>query len=308
MYNEKLAVLEAARQETERVAQEQVAIAAAQGVEAVAKVVVFPVSEFPNWATTLAKALCKNPELANEANHKLAAVIEEYEGKVGFNPKIISKKLSAQQQSYAADVLRRHGYEVAGLTTGTDIKRIVQGADRSSRPAPTMFFADAVSIDGKTYRYRARNTTATGMPWNDLCIRIGGVEVPLGTLLTLRNIGIGEFQQKDEAAKKFASTEQTVNRQALDREPSTPRSLANLAKIVEKTQRPSINPKEYTSSELGELVRTWFYNVTVPHGGYKCLAGLMDELSENPPMREALKQFTTRPHEAAANDDGSIAA
>ncbi|SDO83519.1 hypothetical protein SAMN04488595_102454 [Ralstonia sp. 25mfcol4.1] len=308
MYNEKLAVLESVRTETERVAKEQVAIAASQGVEAVAKVVVFPVSEFPNWATTLAKILCQNPELAKEPNHKLSILIEEHEGKTGFDPKIMSRKLSAQQQSYAADILGRHGYEAAGLVTGTDIKRIVKGGDSSSQPEPTKFFADGVSIDGTTYKYRQRNTTPTGTPWNDLCIRVGGVEVPLVTLLKLRNISIGEFQQLDDEAKRFASTEQTVKRQELDREPRTPRSIANLATVVERTQRRSINPDEYTSSELAELVRTWFYNVTVKMGGYPCLAGFVDELSKNPEMREVLRQFATRPQEAAANDDGAIAA
>lgn len=308
MYQERLSVLKTVRSEAERAAQEQVDIAATQGVEVVAKVLVFPVSEFPDWATTLAKLLCKKPELAKEANHKLAALIEEHEGKTGFNPKIMSRDLSEKQRSYAADVLLSHGYDIAGLTTGTDIKRIVNGGDRSSRPAPTLFFADAVSIDGTTYKYRQRNTTPTGTPWNDLCIRIGGVEVPLVTVLKLRNISIGEFQQLNKAALEFASAEQTVNRQALDRQPSTPRSVANLAKVVEKTQRRSIDPSEYTSSEFAELVRTWFYNVTVPLSGYRCVAGLLDELTKNPVMREALRKFATRPQEPAANDDESIAA
>ncbi|WP_422647984.1 hypothetical protein OJJOAM_002201 [Cupriavidus sp. H18C1] len=306
MYNEKLAVLESVRTETERVAQEQVAIAASQGVEAVAKVAVFPVSEFPNWATTLAKILCKNPELAKEPNHKLASLIEQYEGKTGLAPKIMSKKLSAPQVSYVAEILRSHGYEVTGLVKGTDIKRIVDG--KSSPPSPTIFFPDAVSIDGTIYRYRERRTTPTGTPWNDLCIRIGSAEVPLVTVLKLRNISIGEFQQLDDAAKRFAETQQTVRRQELDKERECPRSLSHLAKVVERTQRRSAKPNEYTSSELAELMRTWHHTITIEKGGQPSFSDLMLELPDNPEMLSALRRFAGRPQDLAANDEKSIAA
>jgi len=320
MSTKKLKVLQSVRSQAEQAAQGLVDSAAEQEVAVVAKVSIFPVSEFPGWATTLAKALCENPELAKEPNHRLAAVIEANEGKSGFNPKVISKNLSAAQQSYAADILREHGYRVTDLFKGTDIKRIVLdgvGSSQSGKDSATAFFADGVSIDGKVYQYRQRNTTPTGMPWNDLCIRIAGVEVPLQTVLTLRNVGIGQFQLKDAAAKAFASTEQTVRRQQkLDREPKVHRSVAELSKAVRDNQWPH-TADHYTNSELGILIKTWCSVVTKARDRDAPLLELLDALPNNPAMLKALEQFARRPSAEAANegnafvpanDDGAMAA
>jgi len=326
MSSKKLKVLQSVRSQAEQAAQGLVDSAAEQEVAVVAKVSIFPVSEFPGWATTLAKALCENPELAKEPNHKLAAVIEANEGKTGFNPKVISKDLSAAQQSYAADILREHGYRVTDLLKGTDIKRIVRAGvapERHSRDSATVFFADGVSINGKVYKYRQRKTTPTGMPWNDFCIRISGAEVPLQAALTLRNVGIGEFLLKDAAAKEFARTEQTVRRQELDRKGKTHRSLSELSKVVRDSQRQH-TADQYSNSELGVLIKTWCAVVTRARDRDATLLELLDALPNNPAMLEALRDFVAKSDDAeelalsrcecvplmseAANEDGALAA
>lgn len=310
MSYKKESVLRSVRNKTEQFSKELTDSAAQQGVDLVTKVAVFPASDFPVWATTLAKALCENPDLAKEPNHKVATIIEAKEGKTGFNPKILSKKLSAGQQARAADVLREHGYRVTDLVKGTDIKRIVLngvGPGTGGMDAPTVFFADGVSIDGKVYKYRQRNTTPTGLPWNDLCIRMAGAEIPLHSVLTLRGVGISEFQLKDAAAKEFARTEQTVRRQELDREPKVARSVSQLAKVVRESQQPHA-ADHYSISELGVLIKTWCAVVTKARDRDATLLELLDSLPNNPVMLKALEQFAGRTLDEAANDDGAMAA
>ncbi|TCG02051.1 hypothetical protein BZM26_02635 [Paraburkholderia strydomiana] len=284
--------------------------AAKQGVNLVAKVSVVPASNFPDWPTKLAEALCQDPRLAAQPNEALVSAIEARSGRTGFNAKLISKDLSKGQLAFVSEILRQHGYSSATLKKGTDIKRIVREQLRDDTPAtnqPTVFFADGVAIDGKTYKYRQRNTTPTGLPWYDLCLRIAGVEVPLQIVLKLRGVSIGEFRLKDEAAQEFARSEQTVRRRELDREPQTARSLYELAKVVREGHQ-KVVPGEYTGSQLAELIRTWFYNVTVKQGGYVCLADLLNSMEENPEFVTALEAFACRSYGEAANDEDADAA
>jgi hypothetical protein len=89
--------------------------AAAKGVALVARGSVVAASQFPDWPTKLAEALCADPSLAGQSNQTLAAVIEARSGKTGFNSKLLSKTLSNLQRSYAVGVLERHGYATATL-------------------------------------------------------------------------------------------------------------------------------------------------------------------------------------------------
>jgi hypothetical protein len=306
-------IVQAVRSQAEEVAKELTETAAKQDVKLVAKVSVVPASNFPDWPTKLAEALCDNPALAGQTNQQLASVIEARSGRTGFNTSLMSKDLSQGQQAHAAAILREHGYSTATLVKGTDIKRIVKDQVREETPEAvatkisTVFFPDGVAIDGKTYKYRQRNNTPTGLPWNDLCIRLAGVEIPLCSVLKLRGVGIGEFQLKDAAAKEFASTEQTVRRQELDREPKTARTLSELAKVASETRR-KVNRGEYTGSQLGELVRTWFYNITVEQGKYVCIGDLLNAMDTNPEILRAMEAFASQSYDDAANDGEARAA
>jgi hypothetical protein len=283
-----------------------------RGVSLVAKVSIVPASNFPDWPTKLAEALCEDTSLAAQSNQALVSVVEARSGRTGFNPKLISNDLTKGQLGFVSEVLRQHGYSPATLKKGTDIKRIVREQIRDDIPATndaTVFFPDGVAIDGKMYRYRRRNTASpTGLPWYDLSIRILGVEIPLQIVLKLRSVGINEFQTKDEAAKKFARSEQTVRRRELDREPKTARSLSDLAKAVRESQRKAVVPGEYTGSQLGELIRSWFYNVTVTKAGYVCLGDLLKSMEANPEIVAALEAFVRQPFGDASNDEDIEAA
>ncbi|SAL43639.1 hypothetical protein [Caballeronia humi] len=284
---------------------------AKRGVNLVAKVSVVPASNFPDWPTKLAEALCENPTLAGQSNHAMVSAIEARSGRTGFNAKLISKDPTKGQLAFVSGILRQYGYSTATLKKGTDIKRIVREQIRDDIPAAnqaTVFYADGVAIDGKTYKYRQRNTEPRGLPWYDLCIRIAGIEVPLGIVLKLRGVGVNEFQTKDEAAQRFARSEQTVRRRELDREPQVARSVSELAKAVRESQRKAVVPGEYTGSQLGELIRTWFYNITVEQGRYVCLGDLLRSMEDTPEIVEALEAFVREPYSDAANDKEAEAA
>ncbi|WP_321807979.1 hypothetical protein [Burkholderia sp. BCC1993] len=229
-----LDTIQKARAQTDEFLRNLTDTAAAQGVALVARGSVVPVSQFPDWPTKLAEALCEDPSLAEKSNAELVSVIETRSGKSGFNPKLLSKTLSNLQRSYASDVLLRYGYASTSLVKGTDIKRIVRDRVRVDTPealeavtteVKTTFFADGISIDGRNYQYRQRQTTPAGNPWYDFCIRIGGSDTPLRTVLVLRGVGIGEFRNKDEAAIAAATPKQAQRRKELDREPQQHRGV-----------------------------------------------------------------------------------
>ncbi|CAG9183234.1 hypothetical protein [Cupriavidus pinatubonensis] len=188
---------------------------------------IIPDSKFPNWATTLAKMLCTKPELANLGNKELVALIENDKGETGLNHTILSKDLSAVQRHLAGEILRKHGYATDTLIKGTDIKRIVKNNIRTERLMDdgVIFFADGLSINGKRYQYKQRECTPAGNPWMDFCIRMSGQDIKLKNVLILREIGIGEFQKRDEAARDAADPDQLARRQKLDREPKQTRRL-----------------------------------------------------------------------------------
>lgn len=204
-------------------------------------------SKFPYWATTLATMLCTKPELANLSNEKLVALIENDKGETGLHHSILSKKLSAVQRDLAGEILRKHGYATDTLVKGTDIKRIVKNNIRTEteKDDGVVFFADGVSIDETMYKYRQRDVTPSGNPWYDFCIRVAGNDTPLQTVLKIRGISIGDFQKRDEAARKFASTEHTVKRQQLDRQPVKSRAIQKLIAASTKNSSVLDNPYEF---------------------------------------------------------------
>ena len=193
-------------------------------------------SEFPKWASTLAGMLCTTPQLANQTNEELAALIENEDGQTGFNYTIMSKRLSAHQRDYAGEILRKHGYATDTLVRGTDIKRIVKNDIRTERLKDdgVVFFADGMSIFDRPYKYKQRESTPTGNPWTDFCIRMNGQDIKLQTVLQLRGIGIGEFQQRDKAARAIANPDQAARRKELDREPMQSRRITKIVSAASK--------------------------------------------------------------------------
>ena len=167
-------------------------------------------SEFPKWASTLAGMLCTTPQLAKLTNEELAALIKNEDGQTGFNYTIMSKKLSAHQRDYAGAILRKHGYATDTLVKGTDIKRIVKNDIRTERLKDdgVVFFADGLSIFGRSHKYKQRKGAPTGNPWTDFCVRMNNQDIKLQTILQLRGIGIGEFLIRDKAACAIATPEQ----------------------------------------------------------------------------------------------------
>jgi hypothetical protein len=194
---------------------------------------VIPESRFPKWATTLASMICTNPELANLTNEELAARIENESGETGFDHTIISKKLSIAQSHLVSDILHAYGYATDTLVNGTDIKKIVKNNVRTAalKDDGVIFYADGMSIKGRSYKYKQRESTPTGKPWTDFSIRMSGQDIKLQNILFLRDIGINEFINRDEAACATASPEQTARRQALNRAPQQSRQLKKIMAV-----------------------------------------------------------------------------
>lgn len=197
------------------------------------RIKVIPESQFAMWATTLATMLCANPKLAHRTNEQLAALIESECGKTGFNHTIISKKLSAGQRHFAGEILRKHGYATDTLVKGTDIKRIVKDDVRTDalKDDGVVFHADGLSIFGRPYKYKQRESTPTGKPWTDFSIRMSGQDIKLQNFLFLREIGINDFLNRDEAACAIATPEQAERRKKLDRQPEQSRRLSKLVRV-----------------------------------------------------------------------------
>ena len=229
------AAVQTARAQTEEFLRDLTDAASADGVALVARGSVVAASQFPDWPTKLAEALCADPSMAEQSNNELASVIEAKSGKLGFNTKLFSKDLSSLQRSYASGVLSAHGYAVTTLVKGTDIKRIVkeqlrvgtpEALEAATKQVKTVFHADGIALGERMYKYRQRQTVPTGSPWYDFCIRIGGTDTPLYSVLVLRGVGIGEFLVKDEAALEAATPEQRGKRKSLEREPQRHRGKA----------------------------------------------------------------------------------
>lgn len=255
---------------TNKYANEQLnTVASGKSLKALVKVI--PESRFPMWATTLARMLCANPALASFTNQQLSILIENDNGEAGFNSSIMSKKLSVGQRHHAGEVLRNFGYATDTLKTGTDIKKIIKNNIRTEAPKDdgVIFYADGLSISGRFYHYKQRENTPTGNPWTDFSIRMYGQDINLQAILYLKNIGIGEFVNRDAIACANATPEQMVRRRKLDREPKQSRGLkkiisvdnhnSNGAGVIAENhaKRMSKNHTQWTTDGLVVTSRDW---------------------------------------------------
>jgi hypothetical protein len=231
---------------------------------------VIPESRFPKWATTLASLLCSNPELANNTNKDLAALIANEDGEYGLDYTIISKKLSAGQRHLVVEILQNHGYATDTLRNGTDIKTIVKNNIRTESPKDdgVIFYADGLSILGKRYSYRQRPVTPDGTPWHDFCVRLAGDDTSLKAVLAARGIGINGFINRDEAACASASPEEAARRHKLDRPAKEPRRLAKGAKAAKAVAVEGPNKN-------GSRAVAGFSAMRIPEPGFDSMSALL---------------------------------
>lgn len=267
------------------------------------KVKVFPESRIPHWASILASKLCANRELAKLTNKALAQIIEDEAGGERFDPTIISKPLSANQLFYVREILRNHGYATGTLVTGTDIKTIVKDNVRMETKIDESikFFADSIEIDGTRHKYKLRRNPI-GNRHSDLTIRSYGSDVPLMTVLKLRNISIGEYTTQDELARQFAAHEHTVTRPEPQDNVNANKSLERFIESTKNRAR-EVNPDYYTGTQLFETMRTWYFGFSPARQKMSSFHEFWTEMKTNPTFITALQDFVTKTHEL--NEDES---
>ena len=185
------------------------------------------------WATVLAELLVTAPSKAKLQNATLAALLTKRMGmSKDFDPKRFSKPLPRSASDEAQAILAAHGYTMP-VRTGSDIKRaVLAGKEAKGR---VQFTATGISIDGTMHTYKARERTPTGLPHNDLSIRVAGADVPLTVALALLGVGIGEFMAGDAAAVARATPEELAKRAAVLRPAKVARSIKELQQAVRDT-------------------------------------------------------------------------
>lgn len=225
-----------------KAADEATAAAAASGHSVTVKTTVYLEDGSRNWPTTLAEMVCAAPSIAQG---KAADIAERLTNELAldkpFRAARLSKPLPANALLMVRPILSSHGYEVSGLTKGSDIVRIVRENIRSGATVPqtitTKFFADRIELDGRSFAYRQRDRVPTGNAWHDLSLRltigVAGVDVPLAAVLKLRNIGIGEFIQADEAAVTSANDAEAERRRLLNRLPQVRPETARFTRVCD---------------------------------------------------------------------------
>jgi hypothetical protein len=278
----------------------------ATGKSLTCKVKVFPESRIPYWASILASKLCTSPELAKLTNNALAQIIGDEAGGERFDPTIISKPLSANQLFYVREILRNHGYATDTLVKGTDIKRIVKNKIRTEveNDGSTKFFADAIEIDGVRHKYKIRRNP-TGPRHSDLTIRSYGSDVPLMTVLKLRNINIGAFTTQDELARQFAAHEHTVTRpEPLD----SINANKSFERFIESTRNRvrEVDPDYYTGTQLFETMRTWYFGLSPARQKMSSFNEFWTEMKTNPTFITALQEFVTKNQESDEDERQEI--
>lgn len=96
-----------------------------------------------------------------------------------------------------------------------DIRDIVKAGKTVSgcltHTTETRFDVDAVTFNGKRYEYLLFDETSE-LPWYRLGVRFAGKRVQLVTILAVRSIGIGQFQNMDKAAHRVATKERLAKR------------------------------------------------------------------------------------------------
>jgi hypothetical protein len=202
-------------------ADEQILAAQQHGVALDVKTEVYVNDGSKSWPSTLAYSLCDNPRLAQGTRQDMADLItKSLTLDKPFNPTRLSRALSSKAKSLVSDILRRFGYNPAKLDTGMDIRDTVKSGDAivddTESTIRTKFQTDGVFLAGKWYPYERVNSYETEMPWYCLGIRFAGCVIPLKTVLAMRGVGIGQFIELDEAARKRASADQVARRVALN--------------------------------------------------------------------------------------------
>jgi hypothetical protein len=172
------------------------------------------------WPTAFAFALCRSPSKAEGSRQDMANLITSLLrlGKP-FTPARLSKRLSNKSQSLICEILSKHGYSTINVNTGLDIRDAVKaGANSPSNDNHTIisrFEIDGAWLGEKWYPYERTSSYATDAPWYCFGLRFAGDLIPLKTVLAMRDIGVSQFIQLDEAAQKRATPDQMRRRKAL---------------------------------------------------------------------------------------------
>jgi hypothetical protein len=204
--------------------------------------------------------LCAQPELASTPNDELMRLVSE---RLGLNVQLsgnrLSKDLSSRAKQFVHKVLAEHGFDGAGVEKGTDSKRVVKNNLRLNQEnkcsISTMFEADGIVLDGRKYQYRLRERTATGLPWNDFCIRMSGSDVPLMAVLTLRGINLGSFKAADDAVCKRAGLDAAQRREAITRAPGRQSRTKHIHELLRASAEADEN---FGGSEHARMARLWW--------------------------------------------------
>lgn len=174
------------------------------------------------WLGELVDLLLADPAMAKLSNAELLAMISERLELARTLPASrMSKDLSARRRDMAERKLREAGYPAHEIKTGSDIKaRVKAGKKRCAGIEATIttgFQPDGIVLDGYLHKYRKRDITPSGQPWHDFNVRFCDSDIPLGAVLKMRGISIGEFQSADERACANATPQQMAYREALSR-------------------------------------------------------------------------------------------
>jgi hypothetical protein len=211
----------AVRLNMRRKAAEQELSAAGNGVGVVVETRVFATDGSKNYATVLADTLCGDPRLAAGTRQDLANLITvKMNLDTPLNPTRLSRALSSRAKFLVDKILRLNGYNPILADTGLGIRDAVKAGKESASSIEvsmtTTFYAGGVSLGNKWYPYERVATYETEKPWYYLGVRFAGDCIQLKTILAMRGIGIGQFQDMDDSACASATQEQRIARAKLD--------------------------------------------------------------------------------------------
>jgi len=185
------------------------------------------------WAAVFAELLVTTPSKAKLKNATLAALLTEHMAlSRAFDPKRFSKPLSRKASDEAAAILSAHGYRGA-VRKGSDIKCAVLGGKEVA--GRVRYTATGIEIDGRAHKYKQRERMATGLPHNDLAIRIAGADVPLVAALALLGVSVGEFMSGDATAVARATPEELAKRAEVLSPAKVAKSLRELQEAVRES-------------------------------------------------------------------------
>lgn len=172
------------------------------------------------WPSTLARALCESPELAQGSRDDMAKLITtRLSLSKPFQSQRLSRELSAKSRPVVREILSKHGYTSLGFTTGLGIRDAVRAGKGTpvshERSISTRFEADGVWLGPYWYPYERVASYATDQPWYCLGLRFAGDLIPLKTVLAMRDFGISEFMELDALAMRASNADQMKRRAAL---------------------------------------------------------------------------------------------